>query len=155
MVSAHIELRTCCNALSSFSPDLKAPFASKHSFHNARYFLHAFNTSFPKFIIVSPEILHQNNYFLNQENNVPLTHSSSSTGSEVKRKCVYDPTKWQVSLWHQDYVLSDKCKDRTSREGKLFRRRFRMPWETYKTMVKEMRDDDWFGGKVGGQTALG
>ena len=39
--------------------------------------------------------LHQNNYFLNQENNVPLTHSSSSTGSEVKRKCVYDPTKWQ------------------------------------------------------------
>ena len=32
-------------------------FVSKHSFQNARYFLHAFNTSLPKFIIVSPEIL--------------------------------------------------------------------------------------------------
>jgi len=104
-------------------------------------------------------LLHQNNYFLHQRTTVPPTDSEATgpknTRSEVKRKCVYGPSKWQESLWYEDYVLSDKCKDRTSRAGKLFRRRFRMPWETYKTLVKEMRDDDWFAGKVGGQTALG
>jgi hypothetical protein len=70
-------------------------------------------------------------------------------GSRVKRlrrgmTCVYDPSKWQNSTWYRAYVLSDACKNRTSKAGRLFRRRFRMPWETYRSLVKEMRDDKWF-----------
>jgi hypothetical protein len=59
-------------------------------------------------------------------------------------KCGYDPSRWLNSTWYRMYVLSDACKDRTTRAGRQFRRRFRMPWETYRSLVKEMRDDKWF-----------
>jgi len=72
-----------------------------------------------------------------------------------KKTCVYDPTKWQHSYWHRTYVLSDKCKNRQSQAGKLFRRRFRLPWETFRKLVIDIREEDWFEGRYEGKTAIG
>jgi hypothetical protein len=58
--------------------------------------------------------------------------------------CVYDPGAWRTSPWYVSYVLSDHCKDRHTKAGKQFRRRFRMPWDTYRELVQEIRDDKWF-----------
>jgi len=53
-----------------------------------------------------------------------------------------DPTQ---SDWYVLYVtLGERCQDPTSDWGKKFRRRFRVPWKTYRSMVQEARDRNWF-----------
>ena len=53
----------------------------------------------------------------------------------------HDPTECD---WYVFYVGSDQCKDPTSAWGKKFRRRFRVPWDTYRSMVQEALDKKWF-----------
>lgn len=51
-----------------------------------------------------------------------------------------DPTK---SYWYKHYVASEECHT-IPREAKKFRRRFRMPWSSYRAIIQEARAKSWF-----------
>ena len=55
----------------------------------------------------------------------------------------YDPQSALCSEWYKSYVKYPE-KQRTVTFHTLFRRRFRMPYKSYRDIVAEARNDDWF-----------
>ena len=55
----------------------------------------------------------------------------------------YDPQSALCSEWYNSYVKYPE-KQRTVTFHTLFRRRFRMPYKSYRDIVAEARNDDWF-----------
>ena len=55
----------------------------------------------------------------------------------------YDPNSSLESQWYKRYVKYPHHKQNSKHFG-LFRRRFRMPHESYRKLVNEARDNNWF-----------
>ena len=54
----------------------------------------------------------------------------------------YDPHDALESLWYKLYV-ADSDRERSKKFYLLFRRRFRLPYQSYRDLVTEFRDNDW------------
>lgn len=58
----------------------------------------------------------------------------------------YDPKVSRESNWYNAYVgpRSELCMNPLKKRGKKFRRRFRMPMKSFKELMIEIRQDNWF-----------
>lgn len=58
----------------------------------------------------------------------------------------YDPRTSRESAWYHAYVgeRSGQCMNPLKKRGKKFRRRFRMPMASFRALITEIREDNWF-----------
>lgn len=72
--------------------------------------------------------------------NARATRKKRAIESRPRKKRVF--VDYHTSIWWLRYVVDVRAKDPTSAQGKLFRRRFRLPYPMYERILGLMRNDD-------------
>ena len=79
------------------------------------------------------------------DDETPFTHIVKP--KQTRRRRVWEPktnAPWQRMLDKAEAVDGASAPD--SIDGRYFRRRFRIPYEMFKALIKTMLDDNWFPG---------